>query len=89
MGADEEPEAAAPRRAALKEGVATTVIGVAYRARSNMTIAEAAELIRAEVEAGLDAIASESPGLVSLGGDALRDKLELAAWRVAARARVK
>ena len=35
--------------------------GVAFRARGNMTTAEAAELIRSEVEAGLDAIASESP----------------------------
>ena len=42
MGNDEAPQAAAPRRAALKEGVATTVLGVAFRPRSNMTIAEAA-----------------------------------------------
>lgn len=86
VGAGEEPDAAEPRRAAVREDAATTALGVAFRARADMTVAEVAERLRNEVEAGLDVIAAESPGLVSLGGKALRDKLELAAWRVAAQA---
>jgi len=81
-----EPEAAAtPRRDAVAEGVATTALMAILMLRDgqNMTIAEAAPVVAQAVEDGLNAIAAEHAGLLAVGGQALRDHLELAAWRMA------
>ena len=81
-----EPEAAAtPRRDAVAEGVATTALMaiLMLRADPELTVAEAAPVVAQAVEDGLNAIAAEHAGLVAIGGQALRDHLELAAWRMA------
>jgi len=84
-GAGEPEEAAEPRRQAISEGVATTALMaiLMLRADPKLTIAEAAPVVAQAVEDGLSAIAAEHAGLVAIGGQALRDHLELAAWRMA------
>ncbi len=85
-GAGEPEAAAAPRRAAVSEGVATTALMaiLMLRAEPKMTNDQVAPLVAQAVEDGLDAITREHAGLLAVGGDALRDHLELTAWRMAA-----
>jgi len=65
--------------------VATTALMaiLMLRADPKLTIAEVAPLVAQAVEDGLNAIAAEHAGLLAIGGQALRDHLELAAWRMA------
>jgi len=85
-GADEQEAAAEPRRQAISEGVATVALMAILMLRDEpkMTIDQVAPVVARAVEDGLDAIAAEHAGLVAVGGTALRDHLELTAWRMAA-----
>jgi hypothetical protein len=47
-------------------------------------VLDAAAVVQEAVEAGLAAIADQSPGTVTVGGRGPRDTLELVVWRVAA-----
>lgn len=82
-GADEPLAAEEPRRAAWKEAVATVALAM-LAMRPEMTAMQVGVIVGDAVDGGLAALEAESPGLLSVGGQVMRDRLELLAWRTAA-----